>query len=327
MTADSGAAAAEREHGRSAVVPSGQQFALFAGAHEVILVEVGGGIREYTVDRRRVLDGYAATEMRTGARGTPLIPWPNRIADGAYTFDGVDYQVALTEPEAHNAIHGFLGWRNWTVRDRDVDRVVLGTVLHPLQGYPFTLDVAIEYLVHVGAAAGSPAGLSVATTATNLGDTPCPYACGQHPYLTVGTEFINDATLALDAATWLPTDDRGLPIDREPVAAGSAFDYRTGRMIGETWLDYTFTDLARDGDGLAWARLSGPEGATVGLWVDEHYPFIELYTGDTQPPEKRRRGLGVEPMTCAPNAFRSGDGLIRLEPGQSITTRWGIQPG
>jgi len=48
--------------------------------------------------------------------GLPLIPWPNRIQDGAYRFDGVEYQVPLTEPENHNAIHGFLRWRNWTCR-------------------------------------------------------------------------------------------------------------------------------------------------------------------------------------------------------------------
>ncbi len=31
------------------------------------------------------------------------------------------------------------------------------------------------------------------------------------------------------------------------------------------------------------------------------------------------------PMTCAPNAFQNGQGLIRLEPGQSLTTRWGVR--
>ncbi len=305
------------------VAPSGEQFEIVAGGHRATLVEVGGGLRSYTCGGRAVLDGYPADQMCTGARGTPLIPWPNRLADGAYTFAGTDYQVALTEPEAHNAIHGFLRWRNWTLRERETDRVVLGTVLHPLRGYPFTLDVAIGYALRDTGNGLRRPGLTVSTAATNLGATPCPYAAGQHPYLTVGTEFVDETTLSLDAESWLPTDDRGLPTGTEPVA-GSPYDFRTPRLIGDTRIDYAFTGLARDGDGLAWVRLSAPDGRRVGLWADEHYRFIELYTGDTQPPERRRRGLGVEPMTCAPNGFRSGDGLLQLDPGQTITTRWGI---
>ncbi len=42
----------------------------------------------------------------------------------------------------------------------------------------------------------------------------------------------------------------------------------------------------------------------------------------TQPEPHWRTGLGVEPMTCAPNAFRSGDGLIRLALGESSTASW-----
>ena len=50
-----------------------------------------------------------------------------------------------------------------------------------------------------------------------------------------------------------------------------------------------------------------------------------LFTGDTRP-DVSRRSLAVEPMTCPPNAFRTGDSLIRLEPGQSTTCAWGITP-
>ncbi|MGI8683345.1 MAG: hypothetical protein ACR2JO_14715 [Mycobacteriales bacterium] len=111
--------------------PSGEQYEIAAGDHRVTLVEAGGGIRGYTVGGRPLLDGYRRGERCTGARGLPLIPWPNRLADGAYTFDGTDHQVPLTEPDKHNAIHGFLRWRNWTAREQAADRVVLGTVLNP----------------------------------------------------------------------------------------------------------------------------------------------------------------------------------------------------
>jgi aldose 1-epimerase len=306
-------------------VPSGEQFQIVAGAYRATLVEVGGGIRTFTCDGHAVLDGYPLEEMCTGARGTPFIPWPNRLADGVYYFRGTRYQVALTEPEAHNAIHGFLRWRNWTLREHVTDRVVLGTELHPRPGYPFTLDVSIDYSVLDSTGSDRRIGLTVATTATNLGDTSCPYATGHHPYLTAGTEFINECTLTLNAYSWLPTDDRGLPIATEPVS-GTPYDFRAGRLIGDTVIDYAFTGLTRDGDGLAWVYLSAPDGRCTRLWADEHYRFIELYTGDTQPSNKQRRGLGVEPMTCAPNDFRSGNNLIVLDPGQSITTRWGIHP-
>lgn len=195
----------------------------------------------------------------------------------------------------------------------------MGTVLHPLEGYPFILDIAVEYTL-------SNAGLTVRTTAANVGDKPCPYGAGQHPYLTAGTELVDPCILQLDAGRWLPTSDRGLPTGIEPVG-NSPYDFRAGRLIGDQDVDYTFTDLVRDSDGLAWVRLTAPEGRRVEVWADESYPFVEIYTAHTQPPPYWRRGLGVEPMTCPPNAFHSGDGLIRLEPGQSVTTSWGIGPG
>ncbi len=295
---------------------SGQQFDISHGAHRATDVEVGGGLRQFSVEGQSLLAGYDAETRCTGARGLPLIPWPNRIRDGAYTFAGSSYQVPLTEPDKHNAIHGFLRWRNWTCRHHDTDHVTMGTVLHPMMGYPFTVDVIVDYRL-------DDDGLSVRTTATNIGDETCPYGAGQHPYLSVGTDLIDPCTLQLDASQYLPTDERGLPTGRLDVE-DSAFDFRTGRLIGDQDIDFTFTGLSRDEDGLAWVRLTGPDGTRVAIWADENYPFIELYTSHTQPPPYFRTGLGVEPMTCAPNAFRTGEGLIRLEPGEMSSGAWGI---
>jgi len=296
--------------------PSGRQFQISHGPQRAVVVEVGGGLRQYSIGDDELLDGYDADTRCTGARGLPLIPWPNRIRDGAYTFGGNSYQVPLTEPSKHNAIHGLLRWRNWTCREHDTDHVTMGIVLRPMMGYPFTLDVTVDYRL-------SDDGLTVRTSATNIGDHACPYGAGQHPYLTVGTDLIDPCTLQLDAGRYLPTDDRGLPTGNVDVD-GSSFDFRVERVIGDQDVDYTFTDLARSADGLAWVRLTGPDGRQAAMWVDEHYPFIELYTSHTQPSPHFRTGLGVEPMTCAPNAFRTGDGLIRLEPGETTVAAWGL---
>lgn len=298
--------------------PSGQQYEIKSGSHTATIVEVGGGIRDYTIDGAPVLQSYPLDAMCDGAHGAPLIPWPNRLAGGQYSFDGTDYQVAQTEPEKTNAIHGFLRWRSWQAVEQTPDQVVMATRLHPLQGYPFTLDVRVDYTL-------TEAGLTVRTTATNAGDRACPYGCGQHPYLSPGDGLIDDCTLHLDAATRILTDDkRQLPTGREPVE-GTPYDLRAGRRLGDLAIDYAFTDLARDKDGKAWTRLVRPDGTTAEIWVDETYPIVELYTADTLDPPRRRRGLGTEPMTCPPNAFQTGDDVITLQPDTSITTTWGAQ--
>jgi len=298
--------------------PSGEQFELSAGGQRATLVEVGGGVREYSVDGRPVLDPYPVEQMADEAHGAPLIPWPNRLADGRYRFEGEDYQVALTEPAKHNAIHGFLRWRPWTAREREPSRVVMGTRLYPLMGYPFALELSIAYELGVD-------GLTVTTTAVNLGDEPCPYGCGQHPYLSPGEGLIDDCTVELDAPTRILSDDeRQLPTGRQPVD-GTPFDFRAPKRLGDARIDYAFTDLGRDAAGRAWTRLRGGDGSCSELWVDESYPFVELYTGDTLSPSRARHALGTEPMTCAPNAFQSGEGLVRLDPGDSFTARWGVR--
>lgn len=298
--------------------PSGEQFEIAYQGQRATSVEVGGGVREYTVDGRPVLDPYPLDAICDGAHGTPLIPWPNRLGDGRYSFDGVDHQVALTEPTKQNAIHGFLRWRSWRPREREGDRIVMGTTLHPLEGYPFALDVTVTYEL-------GDAGLTVTTAATNVGDHACPYASGQHPYLSPGSGLIDDCTLELDAATLIQTDaDRQLPTGTAAVA-GTELDFGAARVLGDQRIDLAFTDLGRDDAGRAWVRLGAPDSTTAVLWVDRGYPYVELYTGDTLSESRRRRGLGTEPMTCPPNAFQTGEDLIRLEPGQATNTSWGAR--
>jgi aldose 1-epimerase len=298
--------------------PSGEQFELVHGEQRASVVEVGGGLRCYSVAGREVIESYPLEAICDGAHGAPLIPWPNRLADGRYEFDGQERQLALSEPERHNAIHGLLRWRSWRELERSPAAVTVGTRLHPLPGYPYSLDVRIAYEL-------DQEGLTVTTTASNVGEQRCPYGCGQHPYLSPGEGRIDDCTLELPAAVRILTDDqRSLPSGREAVA-GTAFDFRAPRAIGDLQLDSPFTDLARDSRGRVTVRLGCPDGRTVELWAGEGYELIELYTGDTLAPARRRRGLAVEPMSCPPNALASGEGLVVLEPGERHTSSWGVR--
>jgi aldose 1-epimerase len=298
------------------IAPSGEQTTIALGDQQAVIVEVGGGLRSYSAGGRQVVDGYSPNEMSSSGRGQVLIPWPNRLEDGRYEFDGKLHQLPLNEPERRNAIHGLVRWTAWSVAEREPHRVVMQHVLHPQPGYPFLLRTSIEYEL-------SDRGLRVRTITTNLGSERCPFGRGAHPYLTLGTATINRLFLTLPAETVLQSDQRGLPIDSKAVD-GSAYDFRQSQPIGPTVLDHAFTDLQRDENGIACMKLRDPDtGIQVSLWVDDGYPYMMLFSGDPLP-NVSRRSLAVEPMTCPPNAFRTGVSLIRLESGSSCTGTWGI---
>jgi aldose 1-epimerase len=296
--------------------PSGQQFVLRHGDQQVVVTEVGGGLRSYHVGPTAVLDGFEQDRMCDGARGQTLLPWPNRIADGRYSWHDADQQLPLTEPDKHNAIHGLTRWANWELLELSATQVHLRHVLHAQTGWPFLLRCELRYTLGDG-------GVEVETTGTNVGSTPCPYAAGAHPYLSAGAGHVDACELVVPGELWLPTDDRGIPTEQLPVE-GTTHDFRRARQIGALKIDESYTGLRRGSDGRAVVQLRRPDAVTVELWAGDGYPYLEIFTGDTLTPERRRRGLGVEPMTAPPNAFQTGQDLHALEPQQSLSLSWGL---
>ncbi|MYS84010.1 aldose 1-epimerase family protein [Embleya scabrispora] len=298
--------------------PTGRQIVLRKGEQSAVVVELGGALRGYSVGGRPVLDGFSADERIVGGRGQVLVPWPNRIGGGRYRWNGEELRLPLTEPEKGNAIHGLLRWMSWQVVEEQEDRVLLGVTLWPQPGYPFHLHVRVEYTLEA-------TGLAVAVVARNLGTGAAPYGVGQHPYLTVGTDLVDDAVLTLPARERLVVDDLGMPAAAEPVV-GTPFDFRTPRAVGTQRLDTAFAELERDASGLAVVRLAHPSGSHgTDLWLGEGAEFVQVYTGDTLPEPARRRGIAVEPMSCPADAFRSRAGLVELEPGAEHVFRWGLR--
>jgi aldose 1-epimerase len=296
--------------------PSGEQVEIAHDDQRAVIVEVGGGLRSYSVGDREVLDGYGLDEMCASGRGQVLMPWPNRLEDGRYDFDGRSHQVPLTEPANRNAIHGLVRWASWRAADRTDERVLMEHVVRPQPGYPFTLGLTIEYTL-------SDLGLSVRSTATNLGAAACPFGAGAHPYVRFDATTIDTVSLHVPARTVWQSDERGLPSGTMPVE-GSEFDFRRPRRVGPLKLDNCFSDLERDGDGRARVGLHDPSGRSVILWAGDGYDYVMVFSGDTLP-DVNRRSIAVEPMTCPPNAFRTGESVIRLEPGAAFTAEWGIE--
>jgi len=298
--------------------PSGRQHTICHGGQRAVVVQVGGGLRAYEVDGFPVLDGYGEEEMASAGRGQVLAPWPNRLADGRYELDGQTWQLPLSEPEQRNAIHGLVRWSSWDLLDATASRIRVGHVLWPQAGYPFTLALEVDYEL-------SAAGLRVTMRARNAGSRAAPFGAGMHPYVRADLGGIDGSALRLPAERWLETSGRRIPTGRALGVAGTDYDFREPRRLGATAMDVALTGLVRDADGLARTELRSADGGRlVTVWVDRHFEYLMLFTGDTLAEGERRRSLGVEPMTCAPDAFRNGLGLILLQPGQAVSGSWGV---
>ncbi|MCW2606175.1 MAG: putative aldose-epimerase [Frankiales bacterium] len=294
------------------MVPSGQQHVIEAGPYRVVAVEVGGGLREATVDGRPLLDGYAEDALPDGGRGQVLAPWPNRVRDGRWSWQGADLQLPLNEVAKGNASHGLVRWGGWSAVEQAPHRVVLAHRLHPQSGYPFRLDLTAAYEVD------AEAGLSVVITAVNAGDAAVPVALGMHPYLAPPSgETVDDCVLHAPASTRVLVDDRSLPTGTGPVD-GTPDDLREPVRLGDRVLDVACT--GRTGSEV---RLSAG-GRTTVLTTDA--PWLQVFTGDTLAPARRRQGLAVEPLTAPADALnRTVAPADVLAPGEALTLRWSLR--
>jgi len=294
---------------------TGQQYVIEAGDHQVTVVEVGAGLKRYTHAGVDVTCTYGEDVLPPKACGIVLVPWPNRVRDGRYAFDGADYQLALTEPAAGNAIHGLGRWARWTLVEHQLARVTLRLDVVPQNGYPFPVRVEATY------ALDAQSGLAVTLAATNVGRTRAPFGAGSHPYLSTRGHALADTTLRLPAAERLVMDEKGVPVGTRPVA-GSEHDLRRGKRLKSLRMDDGFTGLAAEPKE-RFAELRTPAGGAR-LWFDAAFGYLQVLTLDALTPQQP--GVAVEPMSCAPNAFNTGAGLIVLEPGAGWTGSWGIVP-
>ena len=296
---------------------TGDEYGLRQGAYTAVITARGAAVRELQFRGRDLVVPFPEGGPIPDFRGVIAAPWPNRIADGKYTFDGVDYQVPVNEPSRQCALHGFTPELDWRLESRTESAVELACAIEPAPGYPFALSIMVEYRLDGD-------GLHTRVTAANAGERTAPYGVCPHPYLLAGPGPLNSWTLEIPARTFLEvTPDRLLPVTIRPVD-GHEYDFRTPRVIGSTEIDHAFTNITFGENGRASLVLRDPGGTGVGMEWDRNSPWLQIHTADKQPPLPTRLGLAVEPMNCPPDAFNSGQDLERLEPGATHDARWSI---
>jgi aldose 1-epimerase len=292
---------------------SGTQISLSAHGYTADIASVGATLRTLRHEGRDLVAPFEADQVRPSFFGAILVPWPNRVVDGRYTFMGEDYQVAITEPDRGQALHGLAGWLDFEVAESAEDSVLLRGAIPAQDGYPFPLEVYVEYRIE-------QAGLRTRVTTTNLGERPAPYGVAPHPYLVAGDGPIDDWTLEIPARSVLEVDERLSP--GQLIAVDDRFDFREEQLIGDRQIDNAYTAIDWT-DDTARVRITNG-GIGVELSWGRELGWVQIFTADLPTPEWRRKAVAVEPMTCPPDTFNSGTDLIVLAPGASHSAEWTI---
>lgn len=296
---------------------TGAQFEITSDSGRAVITEVGAGLRAFEWQGVPYLETYPADATPPLGAGSVLVPWPNRVAGGQWTFDGATQQLDQTEPDRGNAIHGLTRHDHWRTVLREDSSITLATDIPVQHGWPVPLHTGITYSL-------TDAGLTIQHTVRNVGDQPIPFGIGCHPYPRAGNSPRADCTLQLAAHTVLPLDPKTMiPAGPAEDLSDTIADFREPRPLASVVLDTPFGDCRPAGDGLVHHRLIGPKGG-VELWAEPVFRWVQVFTPDTFP--EAGSVIAIEPMTCPPDALNSGVDLITVAPGEEWTGRWGITP-
>ena len=321
------------------------------GAEVSILPEYGALLHTFRVpvngELFNVIDGYKdlpelQKELITSFKGPKLSPFPCRIADSRYLFEGKEYSfadasipddsavggLAVDDSAAAGstgkaALHGLLYDKSFNVNiddDADDDHATLSLEYyyeHENPAYPHKYLCVVDYTLRRNNL------LTVSTTITNLGSTIMPLADGWHPYFRLGGS-VNDWVMQFNADTVLEFNERLIP-------TGTLLPYtvfRTPNPIGDLPLDNCFVlepDWQRLSDGkIAACRIENPvNGLSISFFPDSSYPYLQLYI----PPA--RTSIAVENLSGAPDCFNNEMGLLRLKPvdSQTFTVNYKVSVG
>ncbi|HEX2904526.1 MAG TPA: aldose 1-epimerase family protein [Jatrophihabitans sp.] len=291
---------------------SDREFRLSHDDQQALVHARGGALRSYQVAGRHLVDGWADREVPPAFNGAVLAPWPNRIRDGRWTSDSGPQQLAVNELERRTALHGLVMWADWTLVRHVEQEVQLECRLPSQPGYPFQLQLGVSWQL-------TEAGLRCTLSAENVGIGTAPFGVATHPFFGFEDRRVDELTLSLPAARYQAVDERLLPVELRPLAEPP------GALRGVA-LDTAFTEVTPDPDGLRRARLASDLGE-ISVWADAAFGWWQVYTSDMfdRSDDRYRRSVAIEAMTCGPDAFNTGQDLIRLAPGERWAASWGVQ--
>lgn len=262
-----------------------------------------------------VLDGYQTPQeldINRWAKNTVLFPFPNRIKDGVYEWEGEVYQLPINDFQTNTALHGFGMDKPMEVSKVSIDENSASiTCTYEDQGenpgYPFPFTFRIRFRI------ADDNSFETEIQFFNDYDRFIPVGLGWHPYFRL-SEKIDDMLLQLPPCHMIGVDGQMIPTGkRYPFS-----DFRQLSRLGITVLDNCFA--LDQTDGKVEFTLRGEKGTLRFRQQSRanQFNFFQVFT------PFHRNSIAIEPMTCNIDAFNNGEGLIVLEPLEGVTVRFGF---
>jgi aldose 1-epimerase len=290
-------------------------------ANLIIIPEFGGVIADLQLFNGNstiaVIDSYKSlndVDANNGYKSHYLLPFPNRMRNGKYDFEGKSYQFPINDTNTNNNLHGFLETvpmniiATENIGNQKV--IILKGNFEGLSYFPFPFEITIKYLF-------SDSELTIESTIKNIGKTNMPIGYGWHPYFKLNTEKVDDLFLQFPDCQAVTIDNRMMPTGE--VLPYSTFSALT--KIGNTTLDNCFLINKNSNSNQAEIILKS-ETTTLSIWQEtgeNACNYFQVYT-----PENRQT-IAIEPMTCNIDAFNNQDGLWVLEVGKARSVRFGAK--
>ncbi len=262
------------------------QILNYGGIIRNLYVTDKNGVKTDVVLGRDSLEDYLHND---GYLGALIGRHANRIAKGEFTLNGETYHVGVNEGK--NSLHGgHIGFdkRVWTAQEAgtDAEPSLILTLTSPdgEEGFPGTVNVTVTYTVTADNA------LKINYRAVSDADTV--FNMTNHSYFNLAghdSGVIDNQTLQINSGFYTPNDDECMPTGEVLSVAGTPFDFRAPKPIGQDinadfdqvravgGFDHNF---AIEGRGYRLAAVAECMENGIKMEVRTNKPAMQLYTSN-----------------------------------------------
>ncbi len=245
-----------------------------------------------------------------------LLPFPNRLQGGTFTFSGKTYCFPINEVEHNNNLHGFENHLDFsilkTIQSNNTLTIELESTFEGCSFYPFPFTCRLSYQI-------AHTSFTIQCTLVNNHKSEIPIAWGWHPYFKLTDRGIDNCKLRVGECQNIELGPQNIPtgkkqiftdfIEFKPVQNKTLDHCFTLNKIPKTHQKQTLVELNYKNTLLSFWQVTGLNQSN----------FFQLYV----PPN--RKSIAIEPMSASINAFNTGEGLTILSPNQKVSFKAGVR--